>query len=89
MPLMCALTVFDPYERVVASRGSWSLIQPSASPETKYDCDGVKCKCVRMDGICDRRSTEPVWVFNRTSSGEAVETAMVDAFDGLLEKVVI
>ena len=89
MPLKCALIEFDPYDRVVASRGSWRRIQPSASPETKYVWEAVKCRWVKTDGTWDLRNTVPVWVFRSISSGVAVETAMVDAFEGLLEKVVI
>ena len=88
-PLRCALTVFEPYERVVASRGSWRRIHPSASPETKYVWDAVKCKWVRIDGTWDRRTAVPAWVLRRISSEAAVETATVDAFDALFENVVI
>ena len=83
------MIAFDPYARVVASLGSCNRIQPSASPETKYVWDAVKCKWVRMEGTEDLRSTDPVWVFNKINSEAAVATAMVDAFDALFEKLVI
>lgn len=49
----------------------------------------MKWRCVRIEGIEDLRTTDPVWVFKRINSEAAVETAMVGAFDALFEKVVM
>ena len=49
----------------------------------------MKWRCVRIEGIEDLRTTDPVWVFKRINSEAAVETAIVDAFDALFEKAVI
>ena len=49
----------------------------------------MKCRCVRMDGTGDLRKAVPVWVLTRMSSGDAVETAMVDALEALFEKAAI
>ena len=61
-------------------------MSPSADPESRCVCENTKCAMVDGVAVCLR--SFPVALFSKSSSGKAVDTAMVfDELAALFEKV--